>query len=95
VRLLGRIHRGFRRQQALADPRLDLDEAEHFPVPAYKVDFAMIVRNAEVAGDDPVALAAKKQVGLGFSLAARMQVRGPLSWDDTLDCLKCSGDRSK
>lgn len=74
--LLGGVNRRLWRHQACLRVSFDLDEAEHTLVPSNHVDFAVIVRCAEILGHDAIPQAAQVKVSFHFTTVGSLQVRG-------------------
>jgi hypothetical protein len=78
------IHSGFGRVHIAGSTGLDLDEAEHVPVPPDEVDFAATIGRVEITGDHHVSALSQIEVGGFFSFAAGAQVIGCLVWRQSL-----------
>jgi len=77
VSLFGKIDGGLGWLHVARGPRLHLDEAQNFLVPAHQVQFATVMRRSVVAGDDRISAAPQIKVGVLFAAPARPLVR----WD--------------
>jgi len=94
VQFLGGIDCHLRRHEAALCLGLDLNETEYATVPSDQIDFASIVRRAEVLRDNAIALIPEMEVGFHLSAAGGREMLRFLPAEMMRRIIQGTGDES-